>query len=396
MSATVSLRPMYQSYGWVVQEIRLDGWVLWVEMRRDKRMKITCPECAEVMKDHRKTLQSARDLPFGPIENVFINYEAVQGRCPGCGLFVTLRPLDIQAGGRATWRFMEYVSRLCRHMACDSAASLLPISTSTARRWDKRVLLETLEAPDLDDLRVILVDEKSIGKGHNYLTVVMNGENGEVLHIEEGKKKESLETFFQKLTPEQLANIEVVGVDRSGAYKAVVEDFLGEGVIVFDKFHIIANFNDVLDKVRREAWRNARGDEKALVKGQRYALLKNRENLKAKEKRSLRKLLKANKALGCVYVLKDALKLLWTYTYKAWASKYLDRWIAWAEESGIPEVKRFARGLERDWDCILRYVDTQVTTSRLEAFNNTIGRIIHRACGYQDLEYLELKIRQAA
>ena len=104
---------------------------------------------------------------------------------------------------------MHYVCRLCRFMPADKIPVFLPISASTARRWDKRILAQYLPDPDLDNLRVILIDEKSIGAGHQYMTVVINGETGEVLHLAEGKKKTSLESFFQKLTPQQIKKAEV-------------------------------------------------------------------------------------------------------------------------------------------------------------------------------------------
>jgi len=93
---------------------------------------------------------------------------------------------------------MHHVCRLCRFMTTDKIREFLPISTSTARRWDKKVLSVHLPDPNLDNLRVLLVDEKSIGPHHYYVTVVIDGDNGDVLHLAEGKKKESLEGFFKK------------------------------------------------------------------------------------------------------------------------------------------------------------------------------------------------------
>jgi transposase len=101
----------------------------------------------------------------------------------------------------------------------------LPISTSTARRRDKRILAQYLPDPDLDNLRVILVDEKSIGAKHHYMTVVINGETGEVLHLAEGKKKASLVSFFQKLSPKQIKKVKAAGIDRAGAYKSVIQQY---------------------------------------------------------------------------------------------------------------------------------------------------------------------------
>jgi len=281
-------------------------------------------------------------------------------------------------------------------MPADKVPRIVPISADTARRWDKEVLMATLPEPKLDGIRAILVDEKSIGKGHQCLTVVLNAETGEVLHLAEGKRKASLQGFFAKLTKEQKASIKAVGIDRAGAYKAVVEEELPHAKIVYDKFHLIANYNGVIDKIRREEWRAASEQDKTFIKGQRYNLFRNPENLKPEQGSSLKELLAMNENLNKAYVLKDALKVLWTYKYAKSASKYLDKWISWALETGVEALRKFARGLDRARDGILAFCKNRITSAKIEAFNATIGRIVRRACGYRDLAYLYLKIRQEA
>ena len=97
--------------------------------------------------------------------------------------------------------------------------------------------------------------------------------------------------------------------------------------VVYDKFHIIANYNDVIDQIRRREWRQAEADDKPFIKGQRFNLFMNPENLTPKRESSLKELLAMNEDLNQAYILKDTLKQLWTYTYKACASKFLDKWI---------------------------------------------------------------------
>ena len=94
------------------------------------------------------------------------------------------------------------------------------------------------------------------------------------------------------------------------------------------------------------------------------------------------------------YTLKDMLKQLWTYTYKGCASKFLDKWIELAKDTGIDELKRFAKGLDRAREGLLSYCQHRITSAKIEAFNGVIKRILYKACGYNDLEYLYLKIRQ--
>ena len=80
-------------------------------------------------------------------------------------------------------RLKQHVSHLCRYMPCNKIPEFISISHHTARRWDKEILMKTLPAPDLDNIRALLIDEKSIGKGHHYLTVILNADTGETLFL---------------------------------------------------------------------------------------------------------------------------------------------------------------------------------------------------------------------
>jgi transposase len=342
----------------------------------------------------RTKLQTARDLPLGTAMLVVLVYEAVQGRCSTCRGYATIHPPGIDPHAKATRRFKEFVSRLARHMPLLHIRDVVGVDDATAMRWDKTVLIDKLPEPDLDNLRLLLIDEKSVRKRHGYVTLVMNGATGELLHMAEGKKKASLQSFFDKLSDEQSKQIVAVAIDRNGAYYQVVKEHLPKADIVFDRFHLIANYHAVIDKVRRAEWRKARAKDKAVIKGQRYNLFRNPWNRTPKQTRDLMALLHVNRNLGVVYILKDALRKLWTYKRRKWAAKYLAKWCRWAAVSGVEAVRRFARSLLRAKEEILNFCTHRITLGPLEAFNNVVSRIIHRACGVCDLDYLFLKLRQ--
>ena len=119
-------------------------------------------------------------------------------------------------------------------------------------------------------------------------------------------------------------------------------------------------------------------------------------NLKENQEASLNSLFEVNEQLFQAYLLKDALKHLWTYRYPKWADKYLDRWISWAKATDLQPIINFAKGLNRDRSEILSFIKHRITSAKLEAFNGVINRIVKKACGYRDLDYLFLKIRQEA
>ena len=97
--------------------------------------------------------------------------------------------------------------------------------------------------------------------------------------------------------------------------------------IIFDLFHVVSNFNRVIDKVRNSEFNKASEEDKAIYKGTKYLLLKNRENLKSPEQRQhLKDLLALNKTISTVMILKEKLKHIWTYRSRAWAEKALNQW----------------------------------------------------------------------
>lgn len=270
---------------------------------------------------------------------------------------------------------------------------MFEISPSTVRRYDKIILEETTPEPDFDNLRCLLIDEKSPGKRRPYVTIILNGETGELLHMAEGKKRESVESFYEKLTDAQKAKIRVVGMDRSGAYQAATEAHLPNAEIVYDRFHLVMNVNQAVDEVRRSQWREAPREDKQVMKGKRYLVLKNPESLDEDGRRKLDELLAANAKLSTAYVLKEQFRSLFHYRKFGWAKRALKGWCEMAADSGLAPFRRLAKTFSSQADRVCGFVKHQLTSGRIEGFNNLMSRIIHRACGIRDMEYLELRLR---
>jgi len=388
------IRALFSFEGYVVKKVTMATDIAQVVLRRDRRFRLACPVCGGTMAVNRTKRQTARDLALGTARLVVVTYPAIQGRCSGCGSCATIHPPGIDPHAKATRRLMHFVCRLARYMPLGHIPEIVALSQRTAGRWDRKVLREHLPAPDLDNLRILLIDEKAVRKHHGYVTLVMNGQTGELLHLAEGKKKASLQSFFDKLRDEQKQRIVAVGMDRAGAYREVVQAELPDADIVFDKFHLIANYHAVIDEVRRSEWRKAHAEDKDVIKGQRYNLFRNPSNRTPAQTQSLMALLHINENLAKAYLLKDALRKLWDYKYPKAAAKYLAKWCRWAAVSGVEALRKFGRSLLRAKTEVLNYCKHRITTGRLEGFNNLVSRILHRACGMQDLDYLFLKLRQ--
>lgn len=277
--------------------------------------------------------------------------------------------------------------------------TILDVARHLGVSWDmikdiqKRRLKKRFARPKLKKFKKIAVDEISIGSGHRYLTIVLDLESGAVVIVGEGKGAEALVPCWQRLKSSR-ANVEAVAIDMSPAYiGAVMENLLG-ATIVFDHFHIIKLYNDGLADLRRRLYHEAEIMEKKIIKGTRWLLLKNPENLNEKknEPRRLQEALALNQPLATASYLKEDLRQLWKQPDKKTAAIFLLNWVYQAGSSGIAMLKKFARTLAAHCTGVLAYYDYPISTAPLESTNNKINTMKRQAYGFRDLEFFKLKI----
>lgn len=133
---------------------------------------------------------------------------------------------------------------------------------------------------------------------------------------------------------------------------------------------------------------------KNIIKGTKYVLLKNPENLKIKEKEKLDRLLALNENINMSYILKDNLKILWEYRNIGDAQRFLNFWIQIAKKTSIRALKDFAKTLENYKYGLLNHVNYPINSGKIEGTNNKIKLIKRVAYGFHDDDYFILKIKQ--
>ena len=148
--------------------------------------------------------------------------------------------------------------------------------------------------------------------------------------------------------------------------------------------------------MRNSEYRKASKEDKAVFKGSKYLLLKNRKNLNTHQQRQhLKELLALNETINTVMILKETLKHIWAYRSRAWAAKALDDWCSLARSLNQQSVTKFTNTLERYRYGILNHCDYPIHTGKLEGVNNKIKVLKRKAYGFHDLRYFTLKIYQA-
>jgi transposase len=335
--------------------------------------------------------REVRDLSWGKWDFSLFFFQ-VRVDCPECG--VKTEQLDwLVPGSRYTKRFAAYVAQLCRLATVSAVAKHLGLDWKTVKRFDKSALEEELDPPDLEELRVLAVDEIAIKKGHKYATVMIDFETRRVVWAMEDRTEEALGSFYEMLGKDRCGLIEAVAMDMWKPYENATRDYCRNAEIVYDKFHILSHFSKVIDQVRNAEFKRAEEQDKAVLKGTKYLLLRNWDNLEHEQKDRLVELLDLNENLNIVYILKEELKQLWIYKYPGAAWNFFLKWLQTALDSNIEPLIQLGTMLYNHWEGIAAHCRYPIHTSVLEGMNNTAKVIKRMAYGFRDTAYFFLKLR---
>lgn len=365
-----------------------------------------CSQCGEPVSEvHDVTERRVRDLPILDHET-WIVFPRARVRCPRCGTTVEAVPW-LDKHQRMTKRLAEKIARLAMVLPVAHVASWFGVHWETVKQLHRRALeaqLGPLTAESLRGVRLLVVDEFAIQKGHRYATVIVDAETKRVLWVARGRDRAALRPFFDLLGTDGCASIEAVAMDMHAAYGEEVRANCPGAAIVYDLYHVVAKYGrEVIDRVRvDEANRIARADgpgpvreARRVIKGARWLLLKNRTNITRAESVRLDELLEANESLFIVYVLKDDLKQIWRCSDPETAERFWHAWYRRALASGVAPLVRFAKLLAPYVPGIIAHCRYPLHTGLVEGINNKIKVLKRMAYGYRDDAYFFLRIRAA-
>lgn len=394
---SVALHLPFRRVRLVSQELVGGGMQAVLKLIPDRRFSPVCSGCGgRVRSVHSERPRWVQDLRLGANE-VLLELRQRHLRCTTCA-GTRVEAYDfVDPYSRVTKRLARYIAELCRILSVSAVARHLGLDWKLVKACDKAVLQAEVGGTDTAGLRLLAVDEIALRKHEQYMTVVLDYESGRVVWMGEGRRFDTLGSFFELMTPAQRQAIEAVAMDMWKPYAKAVRVYLPNARIIYDLFHVVANYNQhVLDRVRIAAYRKVKDrEERKIIKGSRFILYKNEQNLTDSERPRLEALLEVNREIATAYVLKDALKEIWKLRCPWQARRALRQWCALAVESGIPALIQFAAQMKRHERGIIAHAKYPIHTGRLEGTNNRIKVIKRIAYGFHDPEYFSLKVKQA-
>ena len=393
--STLSIAPYfpYRRVRVVSQTVTATGPAAVLEMVPDRRFTPRCHACGQPgHRVHSWEQRTLRDLNLGEAQvSIQLRYRKLRcARCAG----VRVEELELcEPSHRVTKRLARYIHDLCALVPVQDVARHLALDWKTVKAIDQAFLEATVGETDYTGLRVLAIDEIAIRKRFRYMTVVADFETGRVVWVGPERTAATLHAFFGGMTPAQRAALEAIAIDMWDPYIKAIREAVPHVRIVFDCFHVVSAFNQVIDLVRNDEYRRATTADRAVIKGSRFLLVKT--ILTRRERTHLNELLGLNHTLCLLYILSDLLKQLWRYRSRAWAHRRLEEWCSLAYSLAHPAVRRFARRLARYGYGILNHCDYPIHTGRSEGINNKIKVIKRKAYGFHDDRYFALKIIQS-
>src|SRR5258707_6541368 len=263
-------------YRYVRQSFEVGMTTFRIEQPRER---LRCSQCgSEAVWAQGGIERFFRALPIGN-QPTFLEFKVPRVLCFACGKVRQVKVAFADPKKHYTRSFERYALDLCRHMTLKDVAEHLLVSWDTLKEIQAKHLQRRFGKPKLHQLKQIAIDEINIGKGHHYLTVVLNLLTGAVVFVGDGKGVAALAPFWRRVRRAR-AKIAAVATDLSAAYIRAVRDHLPRAVHVFDHFHVVKLFNDKLSPLRRDLFRELHDEaQRQLLKGTRWLLLKNPENL---------------------------------------------------------------------------------------------------------------------
>ena len=321
----------------------------------------------------------------------FVEADAPRVSCRRHGVVVCAVPWA-RHQARFTTAFEDQTAWLAVNTSKTAVAQLMRIAWRTVGGICQRVAAEAQREVDLlAGLRRIGIDEISHRTGQRYLTVVVCHDTGRLVWAAAGRDRKTVEAFLDQLGEERCKQLELVSADMAAWVAGPITERCPQAELCLDPFHVVMLATDALDEIRREVWNEARRAGEIAVardlKGARFALWKNPENLTDRQQHKLADIQRTNARLYRAYLIKEQLRQIYRLPADA-AIRQLDGWLKWARRCRLTPFIKLARTITDQRNGIIAAIQHGLSNARVEAINTQIRLITRRAFGFHSPDTL--------
>jgi transposase len=340
--------------------------------------------------------QRQRRYEFVPLWGmaVFLLYAPRRVACPKCGVKVERVPWA-EGKCRLTTTYRWFLASWSKLLTWQQVARVFRTSWSSVYRGVEFAVCWGMLHRSLDGVEAIGVDEIQWRKGHKYLTLVYEIEEGckRLLWVGKDRLKKSLRGFFEMLGAAGCRSLRFVCSDMWQPYLTVIAEEADQAIHVLDRYHIMAMMNRAIDEVRAAEARRLKADGyEPVLKHSRWCLLKRRENLTDQQTVKLTELLKYNLQSVRAYLQREDFQRFWEYESPSAAGRFMREWCTRVMRSKIEPMKNVARTLRAHQELILNWFRAKGTISAgtVEGLNYNAKLTMKKSYGFRT--FLGVKI----
>jgi transposase len=348
-----------------------------------------CPECGQRMHVHGSERRRWRHLDSCQYKTIVVA-DVPRVKCEAHGTQMVRVPWA-EARSRFTTWFERLAIDVLLECSIQGACEILRISWSETDGIKQRAIERGLARKQPGDLRRLCVDEKGVGHGQDYVTVVAKVEAGRsatVEYVGDGREEETLSAYWQSLSAEQLERIEAVGMDMWEPYMNSTLAHLPAAVekIVHDPFHVACHVQKALNEVRKQEHRELTRDGDNSLKGTKRLWLYGAENLPPSQADAFDILKSQKLKTGRAWAMKEMFRDFWKCETVQTAEEFFADWYGWAIRSRLKPMLKVARMIKEHLANILTYFRHHLSNAAIEGLNNLIQGLIKKAYGYRNRE----------
>jgi transposase len=324
---------------------------------------------------------------------VYFVYAMRRVQCPSCGVRVEQVPWG-DGKNHLTTTYRWFLAGWARRLSWKGVADAFDTTWQNVFRSVKHAVSWGLAHRDLERIESIGVDEVAWQRGHKYLTLVYQIDDGRkrLLWIGKDRTAKTFLRFFRMLGKERSGKLKFICSDMWKAYLKVIAKKAGDAVHVLDRFHIMQKMNKAIDEVRAAEAKRLKADGyEPILKHSRWCLLKRPENMTDKQTVKLSELLQYNLRSIRAYLLREDFQRFWEYTSPGWAARFLDQWCVRTMRSRLDPMKKVARTLRRHRELILNWFRAKgaISSATVEGFNNKVKLTTRTSYGFRTYEAIE-------
>lgn len=379
---------------WAVSEVQLDAEKLTIEVRLALRPDAIwgCPKCQGRMHVKEWRARRWRHMDSCQFKTILAASVPVV-ECPEHGAQTVQVPWA-EGSSRFTMYFERFAIEVLLACSASKAGELLKITWDEADGVKQRAVRRGLGRRQLVGLQYVCVDEKAVGNGHDYVTIVTGliARKPVVLYVGDGRGEEGLNGFWEWLGPEGCLLIKAVSMDMSQSYQNSTRRYCPDAELIFDPFHIMKMINKAVDEVRHQESVMGTGAARQALKKTRSLWLWGEENLPDRHAERFEALKQSTLKTARAWRLKELWRTFKRCVDIADGLAFFKQWHRLAMISKLEPIKQVARSLKTHLAGIVTFLKHGFCNAFAEGVNSRIQLLVQKACGYRNRERLKTDI----